>query len=769
MGKKFISAPSPTSPTFYTQNITLDTEAEQFPIVQKVTLEGNQEQYVIYENQKDEIQTQFCDPSCSPSSGSSSESDPIFRASPAYNITQEEIDSWNTPVTSLPIATTSVLGGIKVGTRLSITLDGVLSANAETDPIFVASAAHSITNTNITNWDTAYSWGNWNGHNHYQLYQPNGINPFVYTDNSGQLHIDGNIIQLGSSYETHAEQLYTTKDYIILREGATAGLTNGEYAGFMATLYDGINNGHLVFDNTGTARVGDVGNEQPLTTRIETPTNTHIAIWDSTNYRLDFIPQSSFISSGALNNYVPYSGANNYLDLGIFGLYAGGVTVTNDYGLQVGTGTTVGYVLTAFDNTGIATWQPATVGTVINGTGFVKASGTTVSYDDSTYLTSVTAHNLLSSTHGDTLVASVVRGDIIYGNSTPKWARLAKGTTGQILVAGATDISWSTVNLLSATHADTLAGTVTRGAIIYGNSTPKWAVLAIGTNGKVLTSNGTDISWQTPTTGVPYTGATGPVDLGAYDLTVQGFKFGLGGGNQSTNLVVGIGLTSNTTGIYNVALGNAVLTSNQGGYANLGIGSYSLTGNVSGHDNVGIGYNALNVANSNFNTAIGSNSLAYLTSGTYNVAIGHQAGQYYTGGSPQLNQTSSYSVYIGTNTRAYANADSNEIVIGSDTTGYGSNTATWGNTNITDHYFSGTIRVAGFKLGTSSTVGYVLTTDASGVGTWQAATGGGSSWVTTPTTKTSTGTAGQIAYDANYYYICVATNQWVRTTMATNW
>jgi hypothetical protein len=51
----------------------------------------------------------------------------------------------------------------------------------------------------------------------------------------------------------------------------------------------------------------------------------------------------------------------------------------------------------------------------------------------SAFLTSVTAHNLLSATHGDTLTDSVVAGDIIYGNSTPKWARLAKGTDGQVL------------------------------------------------------------------------------------------------------------------------------------------------------------------------------------------------------------------------------------------------------------------------------------------------------------------------------------------------
>jgi hypothetical protein len=54
-----------------------------------------------------------------------------------------------------------------------------------------------------------------------------------------------------------------------------------------------------------------------------------------------------------------------------------------------------------------------------------------------------------------------------------------------------------------------------------------------------------------------------------------------------------------------------------------------------------------------------------------------------------------------------------------------------------------------------------------------AATGGtavgGISWVAAPATKTSSGTAGQVAYDNNYFYICTATNIWERIPIATNW
>ena len=41
--------------------------------------------------------------------------------------------------------------------------------------------------------------------------------------------------------------------------------------------------------------------------------------------------------------------------------------------------------------------------------------------------------------------------------------------------------------------------------------------------------------------------------------------------------------------------------------------------------------------------------------------------------------------------------------------------------------------------------------------------------VAAPATKTSTGTAGQIAYDDNFHYRCTAANIWKRSALATNW
>jgi len=49
--------------------------------------------------------------------------------------------------------------------------------------------------------------------------------------------------------------------------------------------------------------------------------------------------------------------------------------------------------------------------------------------------------------------------------------------------------------LLSAVHTDTLPAAVSRGSLVYGNSTPAWAELVVGGSGTVLTSDGTDLSW----------------------------------------------------------------------------------------------------------------------------------------------------------------------------------------------------------------------------------------------------------------------------------
>ena len=71
------------------------------------------------------------------------ETDPVFLASDAAGITSTDISNWDT-----------AYGWGDHSTA------GYLTSYTETDPIFGASAAAGITATDISNWDTAHGWGN---------------------------------------------------------------------------------------------------------------------------------------------------------------------------------------------------------------------------------------------------------------------------------------------------------------------------------------------------------------------------------------------------------------------------------------------------------------------------------------------------------------------------------------------------------------------------------------------------------------------------------
>lgn len=85
----------------------------------------------------------------------------------------------------------------------------------------------------------------------------------------------------------------------------------------------------------------------------------------------------------------------------------------------------------------------------------------------------------------DVAISAVSDGDFLrYNSGSGLWENQALSTTHA---------------LLSATHTDTAAQTVSRGSLIYGNSTPAWDELVIGSSNKVIASDGTDAAWTTLT------------------------------------------------------------------------------------------------------------------------------------------------------------------------------------------------------------------------------------------------------------------------------
>ncbi|MDG2193909.1 MAG: hypothetical protein P8K77_03455 [Polaribacter sp.] len=236
----------------------------------------------------------------------------------------------------------------------------------------------------------------------------------------------------------------------------------------------------------------------------------------------------------------------------------------------------------------------------------------------------------------------------------------------------------------------------------------------------------------------------------------------------SNNQNVGIGfeaLKANTTGFYNTANGNSALVSNTVGYNNLATGFRSLHANISGNSNVANGKQALyfntegdeNTANGkeamyrnttgNKNVATGLNSLYSNTTGNFNVAIGHGAGRYITNGST-ANTTGDYNIFLGHNAKAKADNDQNEIVIGYNAVGNGSNTVQLGNSSISNVKTSGTITAGTITYpNTAGTANQVLKTDGSGTASWATSSGSGE----TPGTVT-----GQLKYWNGSAWISIA-------------
>lgn len=143
-------------------------------------------------------------------------------------------------------------------------------------------------------------------------------------------------------------------------------------------------------------------------------------------------------------------------------------------------------------------------------------------------------------------------------------------------------------------------------------------------------------------------------------------------------------LYKNTTGDHNVAMGANALYNNTLGNRNLAVGYLALENNSTGNNNSAIGAYSLNKNNTGTeNTAIGVNSLIGLVTGNSNVGIGNKAGSTFYNGIDNALTAANNSVFIGYSSRAAADNGSNEIVIGYEAIGVGSNTVRIGNNQIT--------------------------------------------------------------------------------------
>ena len=161
------------------------------------------------------------------------------------------------------------------------------------------------------------------------------------------------------------------------------------------------------------------------------------------------------------------------------------------------------------------------------------------------------------------------------------------------------------------------------------------------------------------------------------DAVVNGVDVGRGGGGSSTNTRVGVdALQNNTNGSNNTAIGRGALEFNTTGSSNTAIGTQASRSNTTGFNNI----------------ANGLGALIHNTTGGNNTAIGTSAGRRIA--NAQDLTISNNSIFIGFDTRALGDNQTNQIVIGHTAIGAGSNTVTLGNASIVKTVLRGTLNAA---------------------------------------------------------------------------
>jgi hypothetical protein len=160
-----------------------------------------------------------------------------------------------------------------------------------------------------------------------------------------------------------------------------------------------------------------------------------------------------------------------------------------------------------------------------------------------------------------------------------------------------------------------------------------------------------------------------------------------------SNTAVGVSsLSSNITGSSNTAVGYYSLR-NSTGSSNTAIGWWSLLANTTGGGNTGLGRSALkDNTTGGSNVGVGYEALSTNTTGQRNTALGYTAGKKISDGTTD-NSISNDSVYIGNATKANASGETNQIVIGYNAIGAGSNSVVLGNDSITKTVLKGSVQV----------------------------------------------------------------------------
>ena len=293
-------------------------------------------------------------------------------------------------------------------------------------------------------------------------------------------------------------------------------------------------------------------------------------------------------------------------------------------------------------------------------------------------------------------------------------------------------------------------------------------------------------------------GIGGALNVGA-DSYINDIRIGRGNQNIASNLVVGSGsgstFASNATNntIVGTSCGNALT----GALSITIFGERCLTATgTSANSATVIGSSSQRFATSAASSvSVGSFTFANTLTTTQSVAIGAEAGRFLSNFSSNLTSASN-SIFIGYRASSLSDGNTNQIVIGHQAVGDGSNTTVIGNSSTTSTRIpAGTFTVSstsataintaggisavsgtitGSTASTSTSSGALVVTGGVGIGgalyTSFLIINGNELRILNSSTLASaadTGTTGGIRWDADYLYVATAANTWKRVKIRT--
>jgi hypothetical protein len=194
---------------------------------------------------------------------------------------------------------------------------------------------------------------------------------------------------------------------------------------------------------------------------------------------------------------------------------------------------------------------------------FYKDSGGSVQVIATKVAAGLTAIPVTTAQGGTGVTTAPTAGSVVWGATTSTLGYTAAGTSGQPLLSGGSGTpTWGT---LSVGAGGTGSTTLTANNVLLGNGTSALQVVAPGTSGNVLTSNGTTWVSSTPagggvTSAVAGTGISVSSSTGAVTFTNTGVTSITNGGGLSISGSTGaITITNSNTGtVTSVATGNGL-------------------------------------------------------------------------------------------------------------------------------------------------------------------------------------------------------------------